>query len=461
MLAWLARNKFFRAWFGEFTLEELKKFLRLGVIFALVIGTYWTLRPLKDSFFMSAAGGDNVAWAKIVSLITLLPLLMIFNKLVERFPREQMFYILGVTYAIGSLIFGALWMHPFIGLPNATISASRILPWAWYVFVESYGSLVVALFWGIASDITKPESAKRGFYLTTMIGQMGSILGPLFLIPLGSTYLKSPAVTILICALLLVLMMLGMKYFMTVTPKDQLVGFHGTNEEKVAKQEREEEPGFFEGLTLILKHNYLLGIFGIVAMYEIIATIIDFNFKTLVNASQVGAEARSLYLGDYAVWVNILSFLCLFFGVSNIQRYLGLSMSLMLMPCILAGLFGLFWFYPHVEVLFWIMVAVKGINYALNGPSIKQLYVPTTKEVQYKSIAWIETFGSRSSKATASGFNIMKSTAIKMLGVARGTSIYLNGISALALAFAGFWFFIARFLGRTHKKAVEQNKVVC
>ena len=372
-----------------------------------------------------------------------------------------MFYVLGIAYTIGSLIFGLLWMHPAYGIANKVVSASRILPWAWYVFVESYGSLVVALFWGFASDITKPESAKQGFYLTVMIGQLGSILGPLLLIPFGTTMLGSPAVTILICALLLVLMMFSMRYFMATTPKEQLSGYHGSNETKVVKKEQEEEPGFLEGLTLIAKHNYLLGIFGIVAIYEIIATIIDFNFKTLVGASHISAEARSLYLGDYAVWVNVASFLCLFFGVSNIQRYLGLATSLMLMPCILAALFGVFWFYPHVEVLFWIMVAVKGINYALNGPSIKQLYVPTTKEVQYKSIAWIETFGSRSSKATASIFNIMKTTAIKVFGAAQGASIYLNGISALALGLSGIWFLIARFLGKTHKKAIEQNKVVC
>jgi AAA family ATP:ADP antiporter len=107
------------------------------------------------------------------------------------------------------------------------------------------------------------------------------------------------------------------------------------------------------------------------------------------------------------------------------------------------------------------MVAVKGINYALNGPSIKQLYVPTTKEVQYKSIAWIETFGSRSSKATASGFNLMQETAMKMFGAARGAAIYLNSISGLALGLAAVWFFIARYLGKTHKKAVDQHKVVC
>jgi ATP:ADP antiporter, AAA family len=38
--------------FGDFEREEFKKFIRMGFIFALIIGSYWTLRPLKDAIFI-------------------------------------------------------------------------------------------------------------------------------------------------------------------------------------------------------------------------------------------------------------------------------------------------------------------------------------------------------------------------------------------------------------------------
>ncbi len=98
------------------------------------------------------------------------------------------------------------------------------------------------------------------------------------------------------------------------------------------------------------------------------------------------------------------------------------------------------------------MVTAKAINYALNGPVMKQLYVPTTNDVKYKSQAWIETFGSRSSKASGSGINIIS----KQLG-----SAFTPVISVVALALGGLWFFIAVYLGRTHKKAVDNKQVVC
>ena len=51
------------------------------------------------------------------------------------------------------------------------------------------------------------------------------------------------------------------------------------------------------------------------------------------------------------------------------------------------------------------MVGSKAVNYALNGPALKQLYIPTTPDVRFKAQAWIETFGSRSSKQDGSVFN--------------------------------------------------------
>ena len=38
--------------FGDFEKEEFKKFMYMGAIFALIIGVYWTLRPLKDAIFI-------------------------------------------------------------------------------------------------------------------------------------------------------------------------------------------------------------------------------------------------------------------------------------------------------------------------------------------------------------------------------------------------------------------------
>lgn len=447
-----------KAWFGDFDREELKKFLKLGIIFAFVVGVYWTLRPLKNSIFTSLVHPDNLPWAKLASLAMVFPMIIIYSKLVDKMARDKLFYVLGTLYALGMFAIGAAFMHPTIGLANTTIDATRILPWVWYVFTESYGSLMVALFWAFAADVVHPDSAKRGFPLVVMIGQLGSIFGPYFLTPLGKTVFGNSGPTVIICGLLMIPMMLGIYLFLKTTPKSQLSSYHGKNEETVEKQ---HEPGFLEGLFLMFKTPYLLGMFAIIMFTEIIVTIIDFHFQSLVYSSFASEVERTFYLGDFAVMVNLLTFLCLFFGVSNIQRRLGIKTSLVLVPLIIGGLVVLFWTYPVVKVLFWIMVGSKAIGYALNGPALKQLYIPTTKEVRYKSQAWIEAFGSRGSKAAGSGFNLLKKPFQCWYGAVQGVEYLVRFGAMLSGALLLIWLGVAVYLGKTYQKAVDNDKVVC
>jgi len=439
-------------WFGPFTKEEFKKYLLLGIIFAFIIGVYWTLRPLKDAIFGSVVGkGSLLAIAKIVSMVLLLPVVAVYGKMVDRFPRNHMFYFLGTMYAILMIFWGILFALPGVGLANAVTSPWRISGWLWYVFVESFGSLMVALFWAFITDISDPKSAKYGFPFVVLVGQLGGILGPRFLskIPqLIGAKTNAPLVALLSVFVLVIIGLVA--YFMKVTPKDQLQGFKSS---KSNIEEKKEEPGFLDGLRLLITHKYLLGIFAVLSIFEIIATFIDFNFKTMVIETFTSDVARNVYLSNWGSWVNLVAFICLLFGVNNIQRWMGVRFTLALIPFIISLAVVIFRFYHHVDVLFWLMVGSKAINYALNSPTLKQLYVPTEEETKYKAQAWIETFGSRSAKASSSGINALNNVL--------GGQIYLALIFYLSLGLLGAWIFIALFLGKEYNQAVKENRAVC
>lgn len=442
--------------FGDFTKEELKKYLLLGLIFAFIIGTYWTMRSLKDAIFgamvvgHAAKGGVNyLAWAKVVSLFLLIPVIIGYTKLVDKFSanKHRLFYAICLTYVVLLAAWAGFFLLPGFGLANTVASPWRIAGWLWYVFVESFGSIVVALFWAFTTDISDAQSSKKGFSLIVMIAQLGGIIFPR-LTKLPSFLSTTNWIVVAVCAGLVFVTYLLMRYFIAIMPAEQLKGYKA-KEAHVQK----EEPGFFEGLKLMLTHKYLLGIFGVLAIFEIIVTIIDNNFKTLAFAQFTDANALTVFLGNYSSAVNFVAFLCLLFGINNVQRKLGIRTALALVPLIVGGAFLTFYFYPNVHVLFYIMIGAKAINYALNGPSLKQLYVPTTEDAKYKSQAWIETFGSRSSKTSASFFNMTKSFF--------GYSNYLFIALILSMGLVGLWFVIALYLGATYNKAVEKGSVVC
>ena len=80
--------------FGSFETEEFKKFLRMGFIFSIIIGSYWTIRTLKNALFMTLVGAAQLPYAKTASLFFLLPVIMTYTKLLDKYSREKIFYIL-------------------------------------------------------------------------------------------------------------------------------------------------------------------------------------------------------------------------------------------------------------------------------------------------------------------------------------------------------------------------------
>jgi ATP:ADP antiporter, AAA family len=68
---------------GDLTREEYKKFGLLSVTLSFIVGTYWLLRPLKDALFANMVGALYLPYAKIVSAIFLIPIILLYSKLVD------------------------------------------------------------------------------------------------------------------------------------------------------------------------------------------------------------------------------------------------------------------------------------------------------------------------------------------------------------------------------------------
>jgi AAA family ATP:ADP antiporter len=451
--------------FGDFEIDEFRKFIRMGFIFFIIIGVYWSLRPLKDSVFIQLVDRVQLPYAKTFSLLGLIPVVMFYTKILEKISKEKMFIVLTLFYGISIFIFACLML--VIQAPHNVIEArafypyvgTKIVGYLFYLFVESYGSIFIAsLFWAFASSVTEPISAKRGFPLIYTFGQIGGMFFPYSIVGLPHRIgFKTDALSLFCLAFLVVLIIPLFHYFLKHTPRELLSAFHGKNE---LEEEKQQEPGFLEGLKLLLQHKYLLGIFAVNFIYEFLVTIFDFNFKMAAGGVYSGV-ALSDYLGLYGSGVNTVSLLCLLLGISNVTRFLGVGIALAIMPIIfVCALLG-FLTINSLTFLFILMVGAKAINYALNGPALKQLYIPTTPDVRFKAQAWVETFGSRTSKETGSIFNMTLAPLQAFLGNSIGYSRYilLSGLLGFPMLF--MWLLIALYLGKTFRRAVKNKNVVC
>jgi ATP:ADP antiporter, AAA family len=440
--------------------EELKKFGLLGLIFCGIILIYWALRPMKDSIFFTMVGKDWQPTAKILSLFIMFPIVILYSKLVDMFPRHKVFYFLTGLYGTIALIMFFCFRDPSMGLANTVKDPTRILGWLWYVWVESFGSLIVALFWAIVSDITSPDAAKRGFPLIALLGQIGNIFGPYFMNARRLGFANSAPVVGILAGMIFAI---GIVFwiFMHVTPADQLKGYRAEGE----ADEVEGEPGFFEGLKLLVTRGYLLGIFLIITIYEVIVTVLDYHFKCLAEVAYpttVSDADLGAYLAYYASMTGVVSTLCVLFGINKIQQILGMRASLLMLPVLTAGAVLLLKLNPQsLMIAFCIIVLAKAVNYALNQPTLKQLYIPTSKDTKYKAQAWIEMFGGRFSKGSGSYINMSRAPMVASYGNIDGVARFLMFSSLISFGLVGLWLFVAIYVAKTYDKAIKDKKIVC
>ena len=73
--------------------------------------------------------------------------------------------------------------------------------------------------------------------------------------------------------------------------------------------------------------------------------------------------------------------------------------------------------------------------------------------MKYKAQSWIETFGSRSAKASSSVINLGKDVL--------SSNMYLLILTSISFGIIGVWVFVALFLGKRYNKAIEEAKPVC
>ena len=150
--------------------------------------------------------------------------------------------------------------------------------------------------------------------------------------------------------------------------------------------------------------------------------------------------------------MHAIGFVLSFFGTRTLLQVLGERVCLLLIPLGTGILLLYFMITYNPEALIAAVVGTKVINYAFSWPVREGLYIPTTKEIKFKSKSWIDAFGSKFAKTGGSVFNYMT--------VSLSQAMFLPALSFFFAGIVGGWFATAFLLGRRFEKAVENNEVI-
>jgi len=454
-----------RFFYPDIKKEEVLKFSLFAIALFFILGSYWALRLLKDVLIYKIAFPEAFGWdadfgrrvmvpmLKAITPFLVAAIVVLYTKLLDMYEKHKLFYIFCSFY---SILFGltalALFIRDYAGIEYVGKYPLAALGVAAYLATESFGSLVIALFWSFAVSCNKSDEAKRSFPFMIAVAQLGTIGGSSLLFTgLPNWFLFA------ICSTSVALVMVAINRIVVNVPASQLVS---------DKVEKKQKPDIMAGLRLLLTKPYLFGIFIVSTFYEIVKSIVDYQMKSQASLLPGMTEKGfTQFLATFGFWTNMLAFMMALFGVSYIMKRYGLRVCVLLYPVSFAiSLVSLYAYYttnPSPENLMWatfyVMMFVTAISYAVNNPTKEMMYIPTSNDAKFKVKGITDTVGSRGSKFV--GANIAGALNVPGNAAASIASLMTFG-TMIGLGFIGVWLAAAIYVGNKNAQLVRDNKII-
>lgn len=449
-----------RSWidkFFEIEKNDRIKLVNLAMTFFFIIASYSVLRSLKASIFLGFVGREYQPLAKILALAMLFPVMFLYSKVVDKVRRYQVVLIAFIFYAIVCFIFAGIFMHPVYGVRNTMTSPYRLVGWLFEFFMDFYQALIVTGFWSFVTSISTPDFANKTYGIIVAVSRIGGIVSTgLGVLLLNNTLLESfVSISLIVFAGAILLLCAAFFLYQIVRkiPRDELHGYEAAYVASTQKEGSNKKTGIFEGLRLMITEPYVMGLFGMVCSFEVINIIFDYKMEVLMSIeTHNNVAAMSRFMMIYTGSFQAFSFFLAFFGTTTVLRYVGIRVGIFVMPLSMLILGYMLFSCPSLNVIFVILVISRALNYGFNNPMREILYIPTIKDIQFKSKSWIESFGRTISKTSGSTINLM--TAFQSIGVQTVfIFVFITSVSSI-------WLVIAYLMGRKYTKTVENNEVI-
>ena len=426
--------------------SELPLALLMFGYFFLVITSFWILKPVKKSLFIEfyeQSGFNLLGWqmsgpqaeliAKVLNMVVAFAAVIVFTWLARRFRRQQLTFIFTAFFLASYVVYSFV-----IGAPGqATV-------WSFYLFGDLFSTLMVATFFAFLNDSVTPDAAKRLYGLIGLGGVSGGVFGS-YVVAALITQVDRPQ-WLWICVAI-GLFIAAVAYFaggiVDRNPPPEIAPEKSTQEEKASSS---GNPAV-EGAALVFRSPYLLSIVAIVGLYEIVSTILDFQFTSAIAHYLQGPEIGKQFSVVFAI-TNTVALLVQLLLTGFVMSRLGVGVALLVLPVAILAASAGFAALPILWMGSLLNTADNGFSYSINQSAKESLYVPTTKDEKYKAKAFIDMFVQRFAKAVA----VVVSLGITTVFVEFGS---IRWLSAVIIPLIVVWVFAAIYAGRRFREATE------
>ena len=440
----------------QLDLYDLQKLLFSGLAYFFVIGSYSILRSFKTSIFLAFVGREYEPYAKIVGILITIPVILFYAKIIDRLKKHQAVYFFLGFYAVLTLLFAYLFIHPVYGVANTQPSPWRLLGWIFEIFMDLFQALVVGTFWSFVSSVSTPDFAGKNYSMIVVCSRIGGIfttvLSWIILEHAALSTAISVSLPLIISAAFLIGACLSIYWLKKLVPQSHLHGYEAAYAADLKQEKSHKKTGILEGLKLIAQEPYLLGIFWLVFSFEVINIIFDYQMHVLMSIETNNhVMAMSKFMLLYTCSFQILGLVFALFGTSQMNKHFGVKTCLLVMPAMTILMAFLPIAYPQLLTLWIVQVVLRALNYSFNQPLREMLFIPTVKDIKFTSKAWIDSFGRTISKTSGSALNVFAVQASYLVIVCQ---------SLFAIGLACSWGFAAILVGKKYIQTITNNEVI-
>lgn len=385
--------------------EGRKTFL-MFIYFFLTMTTLYVLKPVRSSLFLEELGSQNLRYVYLGEGLFLLFVTWAYVQLAKRLPKKRFFAGVLLFFVSNLLIF---WWLFHLHTPYLTAF--------FYVWVACFSITAVTQFWTLANDIFDPLEAKRLFGLIISGGSAGGVLGGL-ITNRAVKWLRTEDLLLFSSFLLL-----GCVFLISLLwrhlPASSPASRHG---------ETPSEPQSTKKLFLTSPYLWMLA--GVVCLAKVASTMVDNQFNAVVELHLIGKQARTAFFGAFSAGLNVISFLMQLYATSLSLRFLGIGISLTLLPVGLAFGSVATFFYPLLATGTFLKIFDGSVNYSIQQASKEVLYLPLSSGARYRAKPVIDMLVYRASKSLG---------GLLIILLAPLFAIPNDRIGILVLALVPFW----------------------
>jgi AAA family ATP:ADP antiporter len=411
---------------------EWRATLLAFTFFFFLLASYFILRSIRDALGVQAGVG-TLPYLFTGTLLSTLALQPISASLVARIPVRRFIPIVYRAFGACLLFFGAAltwWPH-----------SDRWLAPVFFIWTSVFNLFVVSVFWGFISDSFTVEQSKRLYGFISVGGTIGAIAGSAITALLAKKVGTAPLV--LLSAIMLEITVQCVRRFPSSFRSD------------TRAREEAERPvggGSLSGITHVMGSPYLMMICLFMLLFTIGTTLLYFQQAVIVKAEFHDRNSQTAFLARIDLTVQILTFFAQVFLTGRIIKWLGVGITLAILPVMSVIGFTAMGVWPVLTVFVAFNVLRRAGNYGFSSPGREVLFTVVSAEDKYKAKNFIDTFVYRT------GDQIGAWTSAYLTGAGLG----VIAISWIAAPMSAVWLFVALWLGRRHTsmQAAELPEVV-